>query len=69
MACVLEDVSPVRGERQSGEISGVMVHEGDNAVSTHSIICFDILRVSVGTREDPSLRIRALGRLLVARES
>ena len=55
VACALEEASPDRGERPSGEISGVTVHEGDNAACMHSIICFDILSVSVSTREDSVL--------------
>ena len=53
MGCLIEDASPDRGERPSGAISGVAVHERDYRGCIHLFICFAILSVRVGTGEDP----------------
>ena len=55
MACVIDEASPDRGERPSGEISGVMVCGGGNVLRVYSIMCFDILSVSVSARENSVL--------------
>ena len=49
VACVLEEASPDRGERPSGEISGVMVDGSGNVACMYLIMCFDILSVSAST--------------------
>ena len=49
VACALEEASPDRGERPSGEISGVVVYEGGNVACMYLIMRFDILSVSVST--------------------
>ena len=67
MVCVLEDASPVRGERPSSEISGVMVYEGGNVACMYSIGYFDILSVCMSVRED-SVLVHPSPRQAVGRE-
>ena len=65
--CVLEEASPDRGERPSGEILGVLVYEGGNVACMYLIMRFDNLRVSVSTREN-SVLVHPSPRQAVGRE-